>query len=187
MADTDIDLFVIGAGSGGVRAARLAALRGAKVVVAERAALGGTCVNVGCIPKKLYSVAAHYADDFHDARGFGWPVQAPAFDWQLLKANRAAEIGRLNAVYEAVLVAARATLLRGTARVVSPHEVDVEGQRHPARHILVATGGHPLGPARPGGEPAPDSHPRLRPPRLPAPPGGGGGRPTARGHAVALR
>src|SRR2546423_6929066 len=168
MADTDIDLFVIGAGSGGVRAARLAAQRGAKVVVAERSALGGTCVNVGCIPKKLYSFAAHYADDFHDARGFGWPVQAPAFDWDLLKANRAAEIGRLNEVYEAVLIAARATLLKGRARIVSPHEVDVDGQRWRTRRILVATGGHPLMPDVPGGELAVSSDAMFDLPRFPA-------------------
>jgi len=168
MADTDIDLFVIGAGSGGVRAARLAAQRGARVVVAERSALGGTCVNVGCIPKKLYSIAAHYADDFHDAHGFGWPVQAPGFDWALLKANRAAEIRRLNAVYESVLVAARATLVKGTARIVSPHEVDVDGRRYRARNILVATGGHPLVPDVPGGELAVSSDDMFDLPRFPA-------------------
>src|SRR4051812_12779903 len=83
MADeTEFDLFVVGAGSGGVRAARLAAQRGARVAVAESGALGGTCVNVGCIPKKLYSYAAHYAEAFEEAHGFGWPVTAPAFDWE---------------------------------------------------------------------------------------------------------
>jgi glutathione reductase (NADPH) len=168
MVDSDIDLFVIGAGSGGVRAARMAAQRGAKVVVAERGALGGTCVNVGCIPKKLYSYAAHYADDFHDAHGFGWPVQAPPFDWELLKANRAVEIRRLNDVYEAVLTAARARLLAGHARVVSPHEVDVDGDRYRARHILVATGGHAVAPDFPGGELTVSSDAMFDLPRFPS-------------------
>ena len=167
MADSDIDLFVIGAGSGGVRAARLAAQRGAKVVVAEHGALGGTCVNVGCIPKKLYSLAAHYGDDFHDARGFGWTLDSPAFDWERLKANRAVEIARLNDVYEAVLVAAGATLLRGSARIVSPHEVEVGGRRWHSRHILVATGGRPLRPDVPGGALAVSSDAMFDLPRFP--------------------
>lgn len=152
MPDPQLDLFVIGAGSGGVRAARLAAQRGARVAVAEMGPLGGTCVNVGCIPKKLYSTAAHYAEAFEEAHGFGWPVQAPAFDWPLLKANRAREIARLNGVYEAVLEGAGVTLLRGRARLVGPNEVEVGGTRHAARHILVATGGRPVMPQVPGGE-----------------------------------
>ncbi|MFL6662583.1 MAG: glutathione-disulfide reductase, partial [Rhizobacter sp.] len=167
MADSEFDLFVIGAGSGGVRAARLAAQRGARVAVAELGKLGGTCVNVGCIPKKLYSFAAHYAEAFHEAHGYGWPVQAPAFDWELLKANRAAEIGRLNSVYEAVLIAAQATLVAGRARIVSPHEVDVAGRRFHARHILVATGGRPLIPEVPGGELAVSSDAMFDLPRFP--------------------
>ena len=111
MSQTELDLFVIGAGSGGVRAARLAAQRGAKVMVAEAGPLGGTCVNVGCIPKKLYSYAAHYAEAFEEAHGYGWPVQAPAFDWPLLKANRAAEISRLNC-YRHVRILHRPLLAR---------------------------------------------------------------------------
>src|SRR6476619_5149608 len=103
MADFDFDLFVIGGGSGGVRAARMAAQRGARVAVAEAAALGGTCVNVGCIPKKLYSYAAHYAHDFEEAAGFGWDVETPRLDWPRLRANRAREIARLNGVYEQLL------------------------------------------------------------------------------------
>jgi glutathione reductase (NADPH) len=167
MAHPDIDLFVIGGGSGGVRAARLAAQRGARVVVAEHGRLGGTCVNVGCIPKKLYSIAAHYADDFHDARGFGWQVETPPFDWERLKAGRAVEIRRLNEVYEAVLVGAGATLVRGRARIVSPHEIDVEGQRFHARHVLVATGGRPVPPEVPGGEHAVVSDAMFDLPRFP--------------------
>ena len=167
MADSELDLFVIGAGSGGVRAARLAAHAGAKVAVAEMAALGGTCVNLGCIPKKLYSYAAHYAEAFEEARGYGWAVHAPPHDWALLKANRAAEIRRLNGVYEAVLVAAGGTLVRGRARVLSPHEVAVDGGRFRARHILVATGGRPIMPQVPGGDLAVCSDDMFDLPRFP--------------------
>src|SRR5881392_2280133 len=143
----DCDLFVIGAGSGGVRAARLAAQRGARVVVAEAAQLGGTCVNVGCIPKKLYSFAAHYADDFRDAAGFGWQVGETKFDWHALRANRAKEIARLNGVYRNLLTGVGVQVVTGWARLTSSHTVDVEtasGCRHyRAKHILVATGGRP--------------------------------------------
>lgn len=146
------DLFVIGAGSGGVRAARMAAQRGARVAVAEPGALGGTCVNVGCIPKKLYSIAAHFASDFADAAGFGWEVPPARFDWAVLKANRAREITRLNGIYEDLLVGAGATLLRGRARLVGADAVEVGGVVHRARHVLVATGGHPVAPDIPGAE-----------------------------------
>src|SRR5918993_4448917 len=114
----EFDLFIIGAGSGGVRAGRLAAQRGMRVAVAEDAALGGTCVNLGCIPKKLYSFAAHYSESFEEAAGFGWNVGASSFDWETLKANRRVEIARLNDVYGRLLEGAGATLLRGRARVV---------------------------------------------------------------------
>src|ERR1700712_1344190 len=135
MANHDCDFFVIGAGSGGVRAGRMAATRGARVGVAEDAALGGTCVNVGCIPKKLYSFAAHYADSFEEAHGFGWTVAPPTFDWATLKANRAEEISRLNRIYGELLTGAGATILRGRARIVGPHEVEVAGVRHRAERI----------------------------------------------------
>ncbi len=167
MPDASFDLFVIGAGSGGVRAARLAAHAGARVAIAEQAAMGGTCVNVGCIPKKLYSYAAHYAADFVEAHGFGWPVKAPALDWDLLKQNRAAEIERLNGVYEAVLLGAGATLLRGRATVASPHEVEVGGRRFGAGHILVATGGWPSLPEVPGGGLAVSSNEMFDLPEVP--------------------
>jgi len=171
MSSKEVDLFVIGAGSGGVRAARLAAQRGAKVAVAETGALGGTCVNLGCIPKKLYSYAAHYGEAFEEARGYGWPVQRPAFDWETLKSKRAREITRLNGVYENVLRGAGATLLRGRARLLSPHDlgVEVEGerQRWHARHILVATGSHPLMPDVPGAELAVSSNEMFDLPRFP--------------------
>jgi glutathione reductase (NADPH) len=99
-----------------VRAARVAAQRGARVAVADDKPLGGTCVNLGCIPKKLYSFAAHYAAAFEEARGYGWAAATPALDWEALKANRAVEILRLNGVYEGLLAGAGATLLRGHAR-----------------------------------------------------------------------
>ncbi len=156
MESTSCDLFVIGGGSGGVRAARMAAQRGARVVVAEAAALGGTCVNVGCIPKKLYSYAAHFAQEFEDAAGFGWAVDPPRFDWKLLKANRAREISRLNGVYEKLLVGAGVELVRGWAEPVAADQVQVKteaGDRlFTARHILIATGGTPSVPFFPGSE-----------------------------------
>jgi glutathione reductase (NADPH) len=152
MSGAGFDLFIIGAGSGGVRAARMAAQRGARVAVAEDAALGGTCVNVGCIPKKLYSFASHYAEAFEEAHGYGWRVGAASFDWETLKANRRVEIGRLNAVYGQLLAGAGVTLLRGRARIVGAHEVEVGGVRHRSDRIVVATGGWPIGADVPGGE-----------------------------------
>ena len=147
------DLFIIGAGSGGVRAARMAGQRGLRVAVAESAALGGTCVNLGCIPKKLYSFAAHYADSFEESRGFGWSLTAqPSFDWSVLKANRAREIGRLNRVYGELMTSAGVTLLRGRARLVDACAVEVDGVVHNAERIVVATGGWPVPPEVPGAE-----------------------------------
>ena len=104
MSSYDYDLFTIGAGSGGVRASRMAAGMGARVAVAEERYLGGTCVNVGCIPKKLFAYAGHYAEDFEDAAGFGWSAQPPSFDWPTLVANKDKEIARLNGVYERLLI-----------------------------------------------------------------------------------
>ncbi|TWO67813.1 glutathione-disulfide reductase [Caenimonas sedimenti] len=156
MSDFDCDLFVIGGGSGGVRAARMAAQRGARVLLAEAAALGGTCVNVGCIPKKLYSYAAHFAQDFSDAAGFGWDVGRTRLDWQRLKANRAREIARLNGIYEHLLRSAGVEMLRGWASLVDGHTVNLRttdgARRVRARHILVATGGTPSVPELPGRE-----------------------------------
>ena len=148
----DFDLFVVGGGSGGVRAARMAAQRGAKVGLAEVAALGGTCVNVGCIPKKLYSYAAHYAEAFEEAAGYGWQVGEPKFDWERLKANRAQEIGRLNTVYQQLLLGAGVQIITGWATLVDAHTVKVDDQRYTARHILIATGGTPNVPAVGGHE-----------------------------------
>lgn len=157
----DCDLLVIGAGSGGVRAGRFAAQRGVRVIVVEGGALGGTCVNVGCIPKKLYSYAAHYAEAFEQSHGFGWQAVKPHFDWSVLKARRAAEISRLNSIYDGLLKSAGATLVRGWASVVDPHTVavrpvsggmDSEVKHYTARHILLATGGQPQKVDGPGAE-----------------------------------
>ena len=152
MSEPPFDLFVIGAGSGGVRAARMAAERGARVAVAEDAAFGGTCVNVGCIPKKLYSFAAHYAESFDEAHGYGWAAERPAFDWPKLKANRASEVSRLNAIYGQLMRGAGAAVIEGRARITGTHEVEVNGVRHAAERILVATGGWPVPPEVPGGD-----------------------------------
>jgi glutathione reductase (NADPH) len=152
MTSEAFDLFVIGAGSGGVRAARMAAQRGARVAVADDKPLGGTCVNLGCIPKKLYSFAAHYAEAFEEAHGYGWSASTPVLDWALLKSNRAREISRLNGIYESLLGGAGVQVLRGRARVAGPGEVEIAGQRIRARHILVATGGHPVVPPVAGAE-----------------------------------
>ena len=152
MSEPAFDLFVIGAGSGGVRAARMAAERGARVAVAEDAAFGGTCVNLGCIPKKLYSFAAHYAESFDEAHGYGWAAERPAFDWPKLKANRASEVTRLNAIYGQLMRGAGAAVIEGRARITGTHEVEVNGVRHAAERILVATGGWPVPPEVPGGD-----------------------------------
>jgi glutathione reductase (NADPH) len=151
--DFDFDLFVIGAGSGGVRAARMAAQRGVRVAVAEDAPLGGTCVNLGCIPKKLYSFASHYPEAFEESHGFGWHSGiAPVLDWQELKKNRATEISRLNTIYGNLLAGSGVTVLRARAHVVSANEVEVDGRVYRAKNILVATGGHPVMPPLPGAE-----------------------------------
>ncbi len=148
----DFDLFVIGAGSGGVRAARFAAGFGAKVAVAESRYLGGTCVNVGCVPKKLLVYGAHFADDFEQAAGFGWSLEDAQFDWGQLIANKNREIERLNGIYRNLLVNSGVTLLEGHARLTGAHEVEVDGQRFSAEHILIATGGWPQIPDIPGKE-----------------------------------
>ncbi len=152
MAQHDYDLFTIGGGSGGVRASRVAASYGARVAIAEERWFGGTCVNVGCIPKKLFSYAAHFAEAFHDAAGYGWSVGEPTFDWATLRANKDREIARLNGIYENLLAKAGVAILRGRARVLDPNTVEIGGRRHTARHILVATGSHTVVPQVPGHE-----------------------------------
>ncbi len=156
MSTFDFDLFVIGGGSGGVRAARMAAQRGARVALAETLGtdgLGGTCVNVGCIPKKLYSYAAHYHDGFEEARGYGWEQDsAPRLNWATLKANRATEISRLNGVYANLLRGSGVTVFNGFARIDGEHAITLAtlhadgspGHQHfTAQNILIATGGTP--------------------------------------------
>jgi glutathione reductase (NADPH) len=138
------DLLIIGGGSGGVRAARMAAQTGANVALIEGGPLGGTCVNVGCIPKKLYSYAAHYADAFEEAKGFGWSVsEKPTLDWELLKANRSKEITRLNGVYANLLNNAGVKTITGWAKLIDGHTVQVDGVNYSAKKILIATGGKP--------------------------------------------
>ncbi|MBL4981576.1 glutathione-disulfide reductase [Pseudomonas fluorescens] len=148
----DFDLYVIGAGSGGVRAARFAAGFGAKVAVAESRYLGGTCVNVGCVPKKLLVYGAHFAEDFEQASGFGWSLGEANFDWATLIANKDREINRLNDIYRNLLVNSGVTLHEGHARLVDAHQVEINGERFTARHILIATGGWPQIPEIPGRE-----------------------------------
>lgn len=148
----DFDLFVIGAGSGGVRAARFAAGFGARVAVAESRYLGGTCVNVGCVPKKLLVYGAHVADELDHAAGFGWTLEEGHFDWGTLIANKNREIERLNGIYRTMLVNSGVTVLQGHARLTGPHEVEVEGQRYSAERILIAVGGWPQVPDIPGRE-----------------------------------
>ncbi|MDM4772687.1 glutathione-disulfide reductase [Solimonas sp. SE-A11] len=148
----EVDLFVIGAGSGGVRAARFAAGFGARVAVAESRYLGGTCVNVGCVPKKLLSYGAHFHEDFGVAADYGWSPGTPGFDWPTLIANKNREIARLNGVYRSLLQGSGVTLVESHARILDPHTVEAGGERWRAKHILVATGGWPQKPDIPGAE-----------------------------------
>ncbi|HEX6157300.1 MAG TPA: FAD-dependent oxidoreductase, partial [Burkholderiales bacterium] len=158
----------MGGGSGGVRASRVSASYGAKVAIAEDGRFGGTCVNVGCIPKKLFSYAAHFREDFEIARGYGWtPGGEPRFDWPTLLANKDREIARLNAVYENVLVKAGVEIHRARAHVVDAHTVEVGGRKVTAKHILVATGSWPVLPALPGIEHAISSNEAFALERLP--------------------
>jgi glutathione reductase (NADPH) len=143
MSRFDFDLFVIGAGSGGVRASRMSASYGARVAVAEERYLGGTCVNVGCIPKKLLVYASHYSDDFEDAAAYGWSVPRPGFDWAALIANKDREIARLNAVYARLLDDAGVRRIEARARIVDPHTVEAGGRTWTAERLLIATGSWP--------------------------------------------
>tara|TARA_B110000858_G_C17810161_1_gene480735 strand:+ start:1508 stop:2863 length:1356 start_codon:yes stop_codon:yes gene_type:complete len=148
----DYDLFVIGAGSGGVRASRIAASLGARVAVAEERYFGGTCVNVGCVPKKLFSYAAHYFDDFADSKGFGWEFDNMRFDWSVLKANKDIEINRLNNIYKSILDENNVDVFEARARISGPNEVQVDGKSISAKYILVAVGGWPWTPEFPGSD-----------------------------------
>lgn len=154
MSDSfDYDLFVIGAGSGGVRAARMAASTGKRVAVAEERYLGGTCVNVGCVPKKLFVYASQFPELFDASAGFGWTVpQQPTLDWATLRDNKTAEIERLNGIYNSLIDNSGADLFDGRATIAGPHQVSVNGSLYSARTILIATGGWPYIPEFPGSE-----------------------------------
>ena len=167
MAEYDYDLFTIGAGSGGVRASRVSASFGAKVAIAEERYLGGTCVNIGCIPKKLLVYASHYGDDFDDMAGYGWSVGERRFDWAKLIANKNKEIKRLNGVYRKLLGDTGVELFEGHAEVVDPHTVSIDGKRCTAKYILVAVGSWPLVPRFPGSEHAITSNEAFFLPSLP--------------------
>jgi glutathione reductase (NADPH) len=152
MSGYDYDLITIGGGSGGVRASRMSAGFGARVALIEERELGGTCVNVGCIPKKLLSYAAHYHGDFDEAAGFGWSVGPRTFDWARLIAAKDQEIARLNGVYARLLAAAGVEVIAGRGVLTDAHTVQVGGRTLTAQHILVATGGWPVVPDFPGAE-----------------------------------
>jgi glutathione reductase (NADPH) len=144
MSDYDVDLFVIGGGSGGVRAARIAAQHGARVMLAEEYRVGGTCVIRGCVPKKLFVYASRFRGEFEDAAGYGWTVPQSTFDWPTLVANKDKEIGRLEAAYMMTLEKAGVTIVKNRAVVADAHTVQLaNGKRLRAAHILIATGGAP--------------------------------------------
>ena len=149
----DYDLFVIGAGSGGVRAARMVASKGKRVAVAEERYLGGTCVNVGCVPKKLFVYASQFPEHFQSSRGFGWSHAAQeTFDWAALRDNKTTEIERLNGIYQSLIDNSGADLFDGRATVLGPNSVAINGITYSAKIILVATGGWPFIPEFPGSE-----------------------------------
>lgn len=155
MAEFDVDLFVIGAGSGGTRAARIAAGHGARVMIAEEDRIGGTCVIRGCVPKKLFVYASRFADEFEEAAGFGWSIGKLEFDWPTLRDAVANEVTRLSGLYRKGLDAAMVEIREERAVVAGPHEVKLQksGETIRVRHILVATGGRPaFEPPIPGGE-----------------------------------
>jgi glutathione reductase (NADPH) len=152
MTDFDFDLFVIGGGSGGVRAARMSANHGARVALAEEFRYGGTCVIRGCVPKKLLVYASSFSQGFADARGFGWEVGASSFDWTKLRDAKEAEITRLEGIYQRNLENTGVTLFHQRAVIASPHSVRLaDGSEVTAKHILIATGGAPFVPDIPGG------------------------------------
>ena len=145
MSNYDFDLFVIGAGSGGVRASRMAAKFGVRVAVAEEWHLGGTCVNIGCVPKKLMVYASHYGEDFHDSRGYGWNINGDvSFNWKTMIDNKDTEIQRLNGIYGTMLENSGVTLMRGTATITGKNTVQVGDTEYTAERILVAVGGWPV-------------------------------------------
>jgi glutathione reductase (NADPH) len=163
----DYDLFVIGAGSGGVRAARVAAGHGARVAIAEESRVGGTCVIRGCVPKKLLAYAAHVHEEIEDARGFGWSIENARFDWPTLIANKDREIDRLNSIYKKLLAESGVHLIEARAVLVDPHTIEIAGKRITAETILVATGAWPVMPKEPGAELGITSNDAFHLPELP--------------------
>ncbi|NBD96064.1 MAG: glutathione-disulfide reductase [Gammaproteobacteria bacterium] len=152
MPEFDYDLFVIGAGSGGVRASRMAAAHGARVAICEESRVGGTCVIRGCVPKKLLVFASQFSEQFEDAAGYGWTAGESTFSWTELIAAKDREIDRLNGIYHKLLDNAGVTLFEGRGRLVDRHTVAIDGQRVSAEKILIATGGRPRVPEIPGAE-----------------------------------
>ncbi|MBL8629968.1 MAG: FAD-dependent oxidoreductase, partial [Rhodospirillaceae bacterium] len=148
----DYDLITIGAGSGGVRASRMAGKYGAKVAVIEHSRYGGTCVMRGCVPKKLLVIGAHFAEHFDDARGFGWSIDGAAHDWPAMIAAKDKELNRLEGVYKNLLTGAGNTIIDGKGVLADAHTVEVNGKRLTAERILVATGGWPAVPRITGAE-----------------------------------
>ncbi len=168
MTDKHYDLFVIGAGSGGVRAARIAAGLGAKVGIAEERYFGGTCVNVGCVPKKLFSYAAHHSEDHAESVAFGWQNPSePVLNWDRLRDNKTQEIERLNGIYQRMLDNAGVEIHRGRARLAGPNQVSINGETVSAKHILLAVGGWPWVPDIAGKELVVDSNDMFYLPELP--------------------
>jgi glutathione reductase (NADPH) len=167
MTRFDHDLFVIGAGSGGIRASRISHHLGGRVAIAENYRVGGTCVIRGCVPKKLLSYAAHYAEDFEDARGYGWSIEGATFSWPALIANKNREIARLSEVYTDGFAKVGIDVIEDTAKLVDAHTVAIGERRVTAQNILVATGGWPTKPVIPGIEHAITSNEAFELPELP--------------------
>jgi len=150
MTHHNYDLLVIGAGSGGVRASRIAAKHGARVAICEKSRLGGTCVNLGCVPKKLMKIGSQFGRTQEHAAGFGWQFSPPHLDWTTLVDNISSEVSRLNEIYSNLLQRAGVDVLLGTATLTGPNSVSVDGKEVRATHILIATGGTPVRPNIPG-------------------------------------
>ena len=163
----DYDLYVIGAGSGGVRASRISAQFGAKVAVAESTFLGGTCVNVGCVPKKLFVYGSHFHEDFEDSRHYGWNNKIEKFNWPTLRDNKTKEIERLNGIYANLLNTAGVEIHHGKATLIDANTIDIEGRRYTSKYILIATGGTPTVPDFPGNDLVITSNEAFDVPELP--------------------
>lgn len=152
MTEKKCDFIVIGAGSGGVRASRIAASLGAKVKVIENSDLGGTCVNLGCVPKKLFVYASQYSESFRDSAGFGWSYGQTEFNWTHLREQKNKEIKRLNGIYENLLNSNEVDIIQGSGKIVSENQVEVNGETFDCEKILIATGSRPFIPQIPGHE-----------------------------------